>query len=392
MGTRSVKSRQVQEALSSIEPSEIIDTAVQLCAVPSLPGDEGPLADKIAQLLNRPRIQVKLHPSDHPRPNVLATVSSTNGSAGASLVLVGHLYSFIVPGWVGDPYRPVVESGLVRGGGITDAKAGLAAMITAAHVTARLPKLPTTLHLLFTVKDGRISTGAKTVLSSMKPTPRYGVCVEGTNLAVHTAHGGSIEFEISVQGRPAHVTHLEDAVDALSAATDICQALRRADIGARSDPRLPNLPRLVIDALHAETWTATAPGEATIRGNVRTPRGVTDERLLGDLQAAVQTACPLGVRAETRLLASTPPFEGKVGGDLIRAISMAHQIVRGTRPMVSSGAPMDAAVTDAAEMARAGVETVIYGPGRWRYQAEESVPVDEIVDAARAFVATAFVL
>ena len=46
-------------------------------------------------------------------------------------------------------------------------------------------------------------------------------------------------------------------------------------------------------------------------------------------------------------------------------------------------------VTDAVDMAQAGIETLIYGPAAWHYEPDESIDIDEMADAARVYLATA---
>ena len=46
-------------------------------------------------------------------------------------------------------------------------------------------------------------------------------------------------------------------------------------------------------------------------------------------------------------------------------------------------------VTDAPDLARAGLSTVGYGPGPWRYQADEFIELDELLDAPRVYLASA---
>ena len=46
-------------------------------------------------------------------------------------------------------------------------------------------------------------------------------------------------------------------------------------------------------------------------------------------------------------------------------------------------------VTDAVDMAQAGIETLVYGPAAWHYAPDEYIDIDEMTDAARVYLATA---
>ncbi len=66
------------------------------------------------------------------------------------------------------------------------------------------------------------------------------------------------------------------------------------------------------------------------------------------------------------------------------SLSMRGQDVRITNEL-----PGQAFVTDAADLARAGLETVIYGPGEWRHGPNEGIDVDELVQTAQIYLALA---
>jgi acetylornithine deacetylase/succinyl-diaminopimelate desuccinylase-like protein len=54
--------------------------------------------------------------------------------------------------------------------------------------------------------------------------------------------------------------------------------------------------------------------------------------------------------------------------------------------------PTQAFVTDGADMASAGIETVVMGPGDWKYEPNEFISIKDMHDAALIYLQTAYEL
>lgn len=69
------------------------------------------------------------------RPNLGATLAGSGG--GRSIMLTGHI-DVVPPGardhWLTDPFRPVVEDGVIKGRGTVDMKGGVACMLMAIEI------------------------------------------------------------------------------------------------------------------------------------------------------------------------------------------------------------------------------------------------------------------
>ena len=61
----------------------------------------------------------------------------------------------------------------------------------------------------------------------------------------------------------------------------------------------------------------------------------------------------------------------------------------GSDPAVNAEKAAQSFVTDSVDMAHAGIETLIYGPGSWHYEPDEYIDIDEMTDAARVYLAAA---
>ena len=107
------------------------------------------------------------------------------------------------------------------------------------------------------------------------------------------------------------------------------------------------------------------------------------------LEQVISDACPADVGWTLEFTAVQRAFIGSDSGELVDALSAAHLAVLGTATEVGTRLPGEAFVTDAADMAAFGIETVVYGPCDWQYAPDESVEIEELVAAARVYLETA---
>ncbi len=376
---------------AAIDVARVVEIARSLCEAPSPLGGEGEVGARVAAFLDQPGIDVHHEEVVAGRPNVIATVRGAGRRP--PLVLNGHLDANVHPGaWRHDPHVPWVEDGRLYGGGITDMKGAVAAMVAAVEAAARLDELPGDLILQAVMHHDGSGLGTKYALASEGPHEGFAICGEPSDLAIHTANGGGLKFEVALTGRAAHICRAEDGIDTIPAALAICGALREHRFEHRPDPRLPDLPRMLVGQLVAGRAPAHVADAAVIRGDVRTVPGMDRVAVRTELDAAVQAACPAEVAARVRIVSAHQPFLGATEGPLVDAICAAHAGVRGAPPRITSELPGQAFVTDAADLVAAGLQTVVYGPGVWRHQPDESIAVEDLADAARVYLAVAATL
>lgn len=376
---------------SSIRTERVVELARSFCAIPSRLGDEGALGQLVAATLDRPGIDVHYEEVVQGRPNVIATIKGAGHRP--PLVLNGHLDAAVHPGaWAGDPFDPWVEDGRVYGGGITDMKGAVAAMVATMEAAAEVDSLPGDLVLQAVMHHDGTGLGTKYALASEGPRAGFAICGEPSSLAIHTANGGAVKFEIAFTGRAAHICRVEEGIDTIPPAAEVCRLLRSHAFAHEPSPRLPDLPRVLVGQLVAGTAPAHVADRAVVRGDVRTVPGMDRTSVRDELQILAEAATPGGVQARVRILSAHQPFFGATGGPLVDAIRVAHATVRDEEPRITNELPGQAFVTDAADLVAAGLETVVYGPGDWRHAPDESIAVEDLADAARVYLTTAVLL
>ena len=380
---------QVRDA---IRPERVVELAHALCAIESPLGGEGELGSFIADTLDRPGIEVHSEDVVEGRPNITATVRGSGSRA--PLVLNGHIDIAVEPeGWSQSPFDPWVQDGRIYGGGISDMKGAVASMIAATEAAAEVGGLLGDLVFQAVMHHDGTGLGAKYLLASYGPREGYAICAEPSDLKIHTANGGVVKFEVELQGRGnPHISRAEDAPDTIPAALAVYDALRVEALEYTPEPRLPDLPRLLIGELSAGCTPAHVAGRAVLRGDIRTVPGLGRDEIAQQFTALVDAACPPEVTARVRTLSSHQTFFGATDGVLVDAIRERHAAFRGQPVEITNEMPGQAFVTDAADLANFGLETVVYGPGVWRHAANESVAVDDLADAARVYLGVALAL
>jgi acetylornithine deacetylase len=262
---------------------------------------------------------------------------------------------------------------------------GVASMAVALEAVARCGPPPGDVVLLASMHHDTIGLGVKYALASEHDLPRYGINGEPSQLAVHTANGGAIKFQITFEGRLAHLSRAEEGIDALAAAVDVCVALRDLTPTHTAEPRLPDLPMLHVGVLESGFAAGCVADSAVIAGDIRTVPSMTRDTVRADLEGLLAAVVPADVPWRLDLTAVQRAYMGPQEGALLDAMAAAHEAATGEPLRLSDALPVQAFVTDTADMQALGVESLVYGPCDWHYAPDESVEVAELAAAARAY-------
>jgi acetylornithine deacetylase/succinyl-diaminopimelate desuccinylase-like protein len=377
--------------LDAIERSRAVTFATEITSLSQPDGREGPRAVAMADLMDHPRLDIHVDPALPGRPNVIVRLRGTGDAPG--LLLNGHIDAGYVPdGWSGDPLDPWEEGGRLYGGAISDMLGGVASMMEALVAAASLPPLPGDLVLLANMHHDSNGLGTKYALTSDGDWPAYGINGEPTSMSILTVHGGCVKFQVELRGRVAHISRAEEGIDALAAAVEVHRGISRLAWTHEPHGDLPQLPRVLVGVLDGGFAPAAVADRAILQGDIRTVPGQSWQTVRADIEALVAETCPPDVSARVSCLVRQRPFIGPKSGALMDALSAAHRRVRGAPVEVDVDSAAQSFVTDAVDMAQAGIETLIYGPAAWHFAPDESIDIDEMTDAARVYLATAAAL
>lgn len=179
------------------------------------PGNEGPLAEYIADILKKEGFAVEVQRVAENRGNMVASF----GQSDRNLILNGHLD--VVPpgsGWNREPFRMTEQEGRFYGRGTCDMKGGLAAMMAAAIKVKRENTLKNKNLVLAFVADEEIDgTGTKYFARNFKKGKQNIVVIgEPTQNEIHVAHRGVVRLRVGIYGKQCHSGRPGEGVNALT--------------------------------------------------------------------------------------------------------------------------------------------------------------------------------
>ncbi|WP_411730799.1 M20 family metallopeptidase [Paeniglutamicibacter sp.] len=379
--------------LAEIDRSRLVELAGELIAA----GGENPGGTEAATVAILHRVLTGLGATVHlnevapGRANLIAHLGGDQ--TGGGLLFLGH--SDVVPagqGWDSDAFTPREDQGRLIGRGATDMKGGLAAVLVAmASVHARQPRLPLT--LVCTVDEEADAIGIAHYVAT-EPAGSYTGCVvaEPTDLVAIVACRGAANFVLRITGASAHAGRPTDGASAIQAAAEII-----AEIG-QDTKRLAAAKHPV---LGAATWnigtiagghgTSIVPDTCELSLDRRLLPNENArlilEHLLVRIRGRLQTASFPGrekITVHGELQMQMPGFLTEEDSDFVTGVRQAVRDVTGTGDVGIWTASCEGGYM--AEHHR--IPTLVLGPGEINTQAHqpnESVEVDDLLTAARAY-------
>jgi acetylornithine deacetylase len=381
-------------ALPGVDQSHL-DRAVQLvrevCRIPSVLGDEGPLAAFLAGVMRDSGFEgVELQPVLPDRPNAIGEI---NFGAGRRVVLTGHMDTKPVShGWTrSQPWSGDVIDGRVYGHGIMDMKAALVCQIVAMEAL-RDSGLPLRGSVAMAAVSDHMGDQAGSI--AYFDTHRADLCVLGelTDNQICLGHRGRFYFDIVALGRSAHTCHKHSAVNANVLAAQAVLALDRSRLE-------PELEPWVVELFGSETFIVPGriygglppggpsmiPDECVIRVDCRPQPGVTVDEVRAEIDRCLEIARQADprFRAEVTLADVKDGYLARPDDEVIRLMVEAVREVCGGEPRLVT----ENWLGDTASFG-ARVPTVIYGPGGPPvYCPDENLSIQDIHQATQVYAA-----
>ncbi|MFC7850033.1 M20 family metallopeptidase [Arthrobacter sp. NPDC057388] len=329
------------------------------------------------------------------RPNFTAVLPGRpqEGGVQPGILFLGH--SDVVPagtGWERPPFEPYVRDGRLFGRGSTDMKGGLAAVLVALKALRDAgAQLPGNAALACTVDEEDLGIGirAYTAAALADPDFSYSACVvaEPTDLETVIGCRGDSYIELKVTGKSAHSGRPADGRNAIDAAAKIL-ALVREDHGrlqSELDPLL-GAGTWNIGLIRGGTGTSMVAAECTVSLDRRLMPDDDASLILDKLRAQISEAGidSDGITVEAEVTMEMPGFRTPQSHPLV-----ANAVAALADAGVTSAVTGWTAACDGGFVARdLGVPAIVMGPGGLNdqaHQVNESVSIDEIVAAARAY-------
>lgn len=381
-------------SLTPAEKTQLSGLLRDLIRIPSVSGEEGAVAALIV---------------DYCKDNGLESV--TVDEAGNVLVLLGsgdgptllydsHMDTVTPPanGWAYPPYEAVVKNDVLYGMGASDAKAALAAILTAGHKLAQTgADLHGRLALAFVVQEEPCEgCGLRALIECGDIQPDWVVLGEPSNLDIMRGHRGRVLFKVTVNGRSSHASNPGLGENAVSAAARLIFGI---EMLAADLPVDPILGAGTVAVTHIESQSASMnaiPHTCTFYVDRRLTLGETPTRAQAQIEAIVQRE---GIEAEvsvTEFRAETyagyafstrEEFAAWVleeSHPLVQAMAGVSKSVQGRTPRIGEGYfSTDGVYT----MGIAGIPTIGYGPGdpKHAHTSQDQVRLADVATAAQVY-------
>ncbi len=252
-----------------------------------------------------------------------------------------------------------------------DDKAGVALMLLLLEERKRRGKpLPAT--FAFVVDEEREGTGSATL--SREELPPYAVVLEPTSLGIAVAEGGSVEFEIHVRGKSVHGSCLPVGVNAIERAIELVSRLKRLPFLYAEHP-LIGPGGLNVEKFSGGDGELRVPDLCTVEVDFHVLPEQSTEEIISQIKAILEED-PL---VSYVIKDVSEPFALSKDSPIIEQISRAFREALQREPKLS-GMP---SWTDAAHLFAAGIQPVIFGPGKLAccHTLEESIELSEVVEA-----------
>ncbi|MDB4932213.1 MAG: N-succinyl-L,L-diaminopimelate desuccinylase [Myxococcaceae bacterium] len=315
---------------------------LDLCAVPSLTGEEGPLCDRVeAQLV------ALLGEGAVARDGHSLVVTPRVASNGPRVVLAGHFD--VVKTQHDGPTR--VEGDRIYGPGAADMKSGLAVMLCLLEDLARgaQPRFQPTFVFYEREEGPFLENRLGDVLEHFPElkTVDLAVCLEPSSNGLQLGCMGSVHARVHFHGRTSHSARPwqgENAIHKSGAFLTRLGALAPRDVVMED-----MLYREVVSATLAEGGRGrnVVPDRFTLNVNYRFAPGRTADDAVADLEALVQGEAEIEVFDRSP---SAPPHRD-------------HPLVQALIAGGVEGVEPKQAWTDVARFASVGVAAVNLGPG-----------------------------
>ncbi|HEY1941786.1 MAG TPA: acetylornithine deacetylase [Roseiarcus sp.] len=350
-----------------------------------------PLVDYVEDYLRS--LGVKIWRAPNAAGDKAALMATVGPSVAGGAVLSGHTDVVPVVGqaWSGDPFELREADGRLYGRGACDMK-GFDAVALAMVPYFQAADLKRPIHILLSYDEETTCLGSLDLIARFgRETPRPSLAIVGepTMMAVADAHKGVATFRTIVTGHEAHSSKPALGASAVAVGCDIVSEIGRLARGFEApelqDVRFdPPYSTLHVGMIHGGTARNILARECVFDWEFRGLPGVPSAEAAGMVQAFVDdVALPRlirfvsGPKIETFLDVDVPGLAAK---DNDAAATLALRLTQSNRLAAVSFA------TEAGHFQRAGLPTIVCGPG----SIDQAHKPDEYVAASQLSACIAF--
>jgi acetylornithine deacetylase/succinyl-diaminopimelate desuccinylase family protein len=376
---------------SHLDSEALFRTLAELISInsvnPAYPGGPGEaaLAQYVAGFFQQNSIPFEFQPVFEDRPNVIGRLEGEPG--GPTLILEAHMDTASALGMSKPPFQPLRDGNRMYGRGSCDTKAGLAAMMHALKMVGDSQLQPTASVWLVAAVDEEHSFRGIVKFLEKGVEAAGAIVAEPTNLETVVASKGVLRWRIRTRGRTAHSSKPHLGINAVAKMAKLIGAMEEKlpTIFEKRHHPLLGSPTINVGIIQGGLQVNQVPDSCAIEVDRRLLPGETKESVYREIENLVAElrACDrdLEVEMEAPMLEDFP-LETAPSERIVQTVSKASQELAGQMRLV--GVPYG---SDASKLARAGIPSLIFGPGNidQAHAADEFVDLDQVRLAAEIY-------
>lgn len=367
--------------MSAAPTGRIVELLRELVAFPSVSSETNlPLIDRAAGILEAAGFTVTRIAASVPgKGGLLAKLGTGDGG----VLFSAHTDVVPVAGqsWSADPFTLRPDGTRLVGRGSTDMKGFVACVLAMAETLADAPPAkPVSIALSWDEEVG--CRGIPEMIDRVIPTlGRPDLCIVGepTSLRLCLGHKGKASYRAICHGSAGHSAMAPHFVNALHGAADLITVLRAEQDrlmreGARDDAYDPPCSTVHAGVMRGGVALNIVPDTAEVLFEIRHLAAETPEAIVSRIRAAL----PEGDAPGEIRIAETGSYPGLATDPSLPAVQVLAALLDDPAPItVAYG-------TEAGFFARAGLTTVVCGPGTMKdgHQPDESIEVSELTACA----------
>ncbi|MCU1538323.1 MAG: acetylornithine deacetylase [Humibacillus sp.] len=329
---------------------------------------------------------VLVHDESGAKANLLATFPAADGTITGGVVLSGHTDVVPVDGqdWSSEPFVPEVRDGRLYGRGACDMKGFI------GSVMARVPELASTplrepVHLAFSYDEEVGCVGAISLVDEMVRRdlrPRACIVGEPTSMRVVAGHKSLTMLAVTFHGVAAHSSRTPFGVNAIEYAAQLVRFVRGVAEEFRSEGPFDEhhdvpFTTATVNQIEGGIAVNTVPALCTLTFEFRAVAGVdvdaTVERFRAEatrIEGLMQAEHP-EARVEVSIGAEAPGLDTAADDEVVAYVTALGG---------DSSSEKVAYGTEAGLFQRAGIPTVVCGPGdiAQAHAPDEFVEMDQL--------------
>ncbi len=392
--TTSEITAKIQERVEASR-EQIIKFMREICAIPSMTSQIGPVGERIAQ-------EMRALGFDEVRFDKMGNILGRVGNGPKVIVFDSHIDTVGVgdpASWQWDPFEGKIEDGVLYARGACDEKGSTPGMVYGMAFARDLGLLDGWTAYYFGNMEEWCDGIAPNTFVEVDPKvrPDYVVIGEPTRMNVYRGHKGRIELKVTAKGKSAHAAsnHLGD--NAVYKLLPVIEGLRDLEPKLGDHPFLGH-GKITLSDLKVSTASINAvPDEAVIYIDRRMTFGETKEEAVEQVRALIPEKDRDSVTVE-ELFYDEPSYTGFVfpvdkyfpawaleeNHPLVQAGQTTRQLIG--LPDAPSG-KWDFSTNGIYWAGKAGIDSIGFGPGdeRVAHAVLECVSLDDVVKATEFY-------